>query len=122
MPVAVGVERLLEKRNVFVEKLFLQILGSGRNDDALARSNHRQQVGQGLAGAGAGFDDQVSLFGERFLDRLRHLKLPAAEFIGGMGLRQHAPGREEIMQGTLVGAYAGALRGPGWEVEGTESL
>ena len=35
------------------------------------------QIGQRLARAGAGFDDQVALFLQRLLDRLRHLQLSA---------------------------------------------
>ena len=54
-------KRLLQKRNVFVEELLLQLLGSGRDDDALAGANHRQQIRQCLAGPRAGFDDQVPL-------------------------------------------------------------
>ncbi len=48
LAIAVREERLLEERDVFVEELFLQILGAGRNDDALARADDRQQVGQRL--------------------------------------------------------------------------
>ena len=44
-----------------MKELFLQILGAGRNDHALARSNHRHEVSQSLAGSGAGFDDQMAL-------------------------------------------------------------
>ena len=50
-----------------MEELFLQILGAGRNDDALAGANDGHQVGQRLARAGAGFDDQVTLFFQRLL-------------------------------------------------------
>ncbi len=46
---AVGEKRLLEKRDILVEELFLQILGSGRNDDSLARANDGHQVGQRFA-------------------------------------------------------------------------
>ena len=95
---AVGKKRLLEKRNIFVEELFLQILGAGGDDDALAGTNHGHQVGQRLARAGAGLDDQVTLFFERLLDRLRHLQLSAAKFVGGMGARKHSARREELVE------------------------
>ena len=68
-------EVLLQKRNVLEEELFLQILGAGGNDDALAGEHRGNQVGQRLAGAGAGLDDQVPLVGERGFDGLRHLEL-----------------------------------------------
>ena len=95
---AVGKKRLLEKRDIFMEELFLQILGSGRNDDALAGANDRHQVGQRLARAGAGFDDQVTLFFQRLLDGLRHLQLSAAKFVGGMSARKHSARREELVE------------------------
>ena len=55
-------EVLLEEGNVFVEELLLQGLGAGGDDDALAGADHRKQIRQRLAGAGAGFDDQVAAF------------------------------------------------------------
>ena len=81
---------MFEKRDILIEKLLLQILGAGGNDDALAGANHGQQIGQRLARAGASFDDQVPLLFERLLDGLRHLQLSAAEFVGGMGSRKHS--------------------------------
>ncbi len=115
---AVGKKRLLEKRNILVEELFLQILGSGGNDDSLAGANDGHQVGQGLARAGAGFDDQVTLLFQRLLDGLRHLQLSAAKFVGGMSARKHSAGREELVERDipLLGV------GTGWEAGGTESL
>ena len=95
---AAGKKRLLEKRDIFVEELFLQILGSGGNDDALAGANDGHQVGQRLARAGAGFNDQVTLFFERLFDRLRHLQLSAAKLVGRMGARKHSARREELVQ------------------------
>ena len=98
------VERLLKKRDVFIEELLLQILGSGRDDDAFARTNHRHQIGQRLAGAGARFHNQVPLFFQRLLDRLRHLQLAAAKFVGGMCARQNATGREELVERSVFAA------------------
>ena len=95
---AVGKKRLFEKRDILVEELFLQILGAGGNDDALAGANDGHQVGQGLARSGAGFDDQMTLFFQRLLDGLRHLQLSAAKFVGGMGARKHSARREELVE------------------------
>jgi hypothetical protein len=100
-------QRLLQERNVLVEKLFLQILRASRDDDALARPNHRHQIGQSLSRAGAGFNDQMPLFFQRLLDRLRHLKLSAAEFIRGMRARQHSAGSEELIEGSILSAGRG---------------
>ena len=98
---AVGEKRLLEKRDILMKELFLQILGSGRNDDSLAGANDGHQVGQRLARAGAGFNDQVTLFFQRLLDRLRHLQLSAAKLVGGMSAREHSAGREELVEGDI---------------------
>ncbi len=54
---------LLQERDVFEEKLLLQILGAGGDDDALAGLQGRNKVGEGFSGAGAGFDDQVAFIG-----------------------------------------------------------
>ena len=113
---AVGKKRLLEKRNIFVEELFLQILGSGGNDHALARANHGHQVSQRLAGAGAGFDDQVTLLFQRLLDRLRHLQLSAAKFVGRMRARKHSARREELVQRNI--AFLGVeTRAENWKAQ-----
>ena len=72
---------LLEERNVLEEELLLKILGAGGNHDALAGKNRGNQIRQRLAGAGAGFDDQVLLFGERGFARLPPLP------VGRRGIR-----------------------------------
>ena len=102
-------QRVLQKWNVFVEKLFLQILRAGRDDDALARANHRQQIGQGFSRAGAGFHDQVPLFFQRLLDRLRHLQLPAPKFIRRMRAREHSARGEELVERCVFAAGRGAV-------------
>ncbi len=99
---AAGKKRLFEKRDIFEEELFLQILCAGGNDDALAGANDGHQVGQRLARAGAGFDDQVALFLQRLFDRLRHLQLSAAKFVGGMGARKHSARREELVERNIA--------------------
>ena len=104
---------MLEKRHVFVEELFLQILGTRGDDDALAGADHGQQIGESFAGTGAGFKDQVPLFRERLFDGLRHLQLAAPEFVGGMSLREHAPGGKEIVERDVSLVRAGVAGGRG---------
>jgi hypothetical protein len=87
----------LEKRNVFIKKLLLQILRAGRDDYAFAGTNHRHQVGQSLSGARAGFHNKVPLLFQRLLHRLRHLQLPAPEFIRRMLGREHSSRREKLV-------------------------
>ena len=86
----------LKERDVFEEELFLQVLGAGADDDALAliagHAKRGQQVGEGFAGAGACLHDEVTLFFKRALDGFRHLKLAGAVLIGERGLGQHAAG------------------------------
>ena len=51
-------ERVAQRRNVLEEDLLLQILGAGRDQHALAAEDRRDEVGERLAGAGAGFGEQ----------------------------------------------------------------
>src|ERR1039457_1168900 len=102
-------EMLAQKRNVFEEELLLQGLGAGRNDDAFAGTDYRQQVGQRLASTGAGFDDQVAALLQRLLHRLRHLKLPAAEFVRRMSTCQHATRAEELKERRQTRGQCGGL-------------
>src|ERR1035438_6311884 len=87
---------LPQKRNIFEEELFLQGLGAGGDDDAFAGTDHRQQVGQRLAGARAGFDDQVPALLQCLFHSFCHLKLSAAELVRGMSACQHATRAEEL--------------------------
>ena len=66
---------LLEEGNVLEEELLLQVLGAGGDHDALAGKQRGHQVGERLAGARAGLDDQVALIGERRFHGLGHLHL-----------------------------------------------
>src|SRR5579863_5180358 len=91
-------QRLFEKRDVFVKELLLQVFCAGRDDDAFAGADYRQEISQRLAGAGPGLNHQVALFFEGLLDGLSHLKLAAAEFIGGVRAGEKPAGSEELMK------------------------
>src|SRR5271165_6255948 len=80
-------QQRLEERNVFEEELLLEIFRAGRDNHAPPRSQGRQEVGQGFAGAGARLDDQMTIFVESPLDGLCHLQLAAAKLIGQTGAR-----------------------------------
>src|ERR1700740_826074 len=54
---------------------------------------------------------QVALFFDGGFDRLRHLQLPAAKFIGRMRLRQHSAGREELVERESRASRYGMRRG-----------
>ena len=87
-------EVLLEERNVFEEELLLEVLGAGGDHDALAGEEGGDQVGEGFAGAGAGFDDQMFAVGERGFHGFRHLQLAGPEFIIGMPFGERAVARK----------------------------
>ncbi len=95
---AQAAQQRFEKRNVAEEELILQRLGAGGDDDALAGAQRGQQVGEGLAGAGAGLDDQVAALGEGALDGLGHLELAGAVLVGQRRTRENAAGREELVE------------------------
>src|ERR1035441_2275460 len=65
LALAAGEKRLLQKRDILVEELLLQVLRTGGDDDSFARADHRKEISQRLAGARAGLDDQMPLFFER---------------------------------------------------------
>ena len=69
-------EQRFEEGDVLEEKLLLEVLGAGRDDDAAARAQGGEQIGEGFAGAGSGFNDQVAVFVQGALNRLRHSNCP----------------------------------------------
>src|SRR5215469_6277654 len=95
---AMGKKRLLEGGDVLVEKLLLQILGAGGNDDAFSGSNHGHEISQRFARAGSGLDDQMPSLAKRLFDGLRHLQLPPPELIRRMGPRQYPSGGKKLVQ------------------------
>ena len=84
-------EHFAHARQVAVEELVLQGLGPGRHDHAQPREQRRHQVGEGLAGAGAGFHDQLLVVGDRLLHRRRHALLHLAR-----GEVRHAGGEGAV--------------------------
>jgi hypothetical protein len=83
-------QNALEKRNVFLHQLFLEVFRAGGDDHAPVAaesgSNRRHEIGEGLAGTGAGFDDEVSLLLKRAHHGLRHLYLARSKFVFRMCL------------------------------------
>jgi hypothetical protein len=95
-------EQGFEEGDVLEVELLLEVFGAGGDDDALlllARAaDGGEQVGQGLAGAGAGFDDEVAAVGEALLDLAGHGVLPGAVLEGERGLGEDAAGVEEVVE------------------------
>ena len=100
-------QRLLQERDVFVEQLLLQIFCSGGNNHALAGTDDRQEISEGLSGSGSSFNDQMTALFDRLLNSLGHLQLSATKFIRRMKLCQDPAGREKLVQRNIVAARFG---------------
>ena len=107
-------EEGFEEGDVLEEELLLQVFGAGGDDDALlalaGEAECGQEVGEGFAGAGAGFDDEVAFFFEGGFDGAGHLVLAAAVLEGEGGLGEDAAGGEEIVKGGQA-VRGGSCRG-----------
>ena len=75
------VERALHERYVFADQLFLQCDRAGRKHHLLPAAHGRDDIGQRLADAGAGFHDRVHPLEDPALDQLRHLQLLGARLV-----------------------------------------
>ena len=91
---AQAAEQRFEKGNVAEVELVLQGLGAGGDDDALAGAQGGEQVGEGLAGAGACFDDEMAALGECALDGFGHFQLAGAVLVGQRRACEDAAGGE----------------------------
>ena len=83
------VEMLLQKRNVFVEKLLLQILGAGGDHHALAGEQRRHQVRECFSGARARVHQQMLFLGQRGLHGLGHFELAGTKLVAWVPFREH---------------------------------
>ena len=88
-----------EERNIFEEKLLLQVFRAGGNDHALARKDRGNQIGQRFAGSGSRFDNQMLFIGERGFDGLRHFELAVAIFVIRVPLGKQTSLAEESPDG-----------------------
>ena len=101
---------LFKEGDVLEVELVLKVLGAGGDDDALTGEDRGDQVGKGLAGAGAGFDDQVLSLDEGALDRFGHLELAGPVFVVRVPLGEQAFFAEELADGE---GFGGLTRGLG---------
>jgi hypothetical protein len=62
-------QRVAHERQVALEELVLQCLGAGGHDHLAAVQQCRDEIGEGLAGAGAGLGDERAAPGDRRRDR-----------------------------------------------------
>src|SRR5581483_9916673 len=96
--IAIGKERLLEKWNIFVKQLLLQVLGACGNDHALSRADRWHEISERFSRAGSGLDDQVAAFFDGLLDCLCHLQLAAAKLVCGVSAGEQPAGRKEVVE------------------------
>ena len=73
-------ERPCDRRQVAVEELVLERARAGRDDHLPAGQERGYEIGEGLAGAGAGLDRKQSARRERLADPVGHDLLLAARF------------------------------------------
>ena len=92
-------QRLAHRGQIAVEELVLQRLGAGRDDDLAAGEERRDEVGEGLAGAGSCFGDQHAGRLDRLGDGVRHLHLAAALAIAGDRRGERPLRREQRLKG-----------------------
>ncbi len=112
-------EPRLDRRQVLLGELVLQRLGGGGDDHLPAAERRRDEVGQRLAGAGTGLDDEVCPRHQRLGHRPAHLLLLGAVLtarhlrrdlvqsadgvVAGLtGVRHHAGGTEDVEVGEVV--------------------
>ena len=83
-------QHALEKGNVFLHQLFLEILGAGGDDDATAPAecggNRRNKISERLASARSRFNDQMLTTFERTHHRPRHFNLAGTMLVFRMSL------------------------------------
>ena len=94
-------ERIAQRGNVLEEDLLLEVLRAGRDQHALAAEDGGHEIGERLAGAGAGFGEQDAAVVERAGDRVGHLDLAGARLEAGQRAGQRAAGREGLRDGLV---------------------
>jgi hypothetical protein len=110
-------QRAQQLGQVAAEELVLQGLGGGGQQHPFAAEQGRHQVGEGLAHARAGFDDQHAAGFDGFADGRGHVDLALARRVGGAAVRQHTIGGKHLFdarqqrrtQGQVCGHHAGSL-------------
>ena len=101
-----AVQHVQQVRDVLRDQLLLQVDGIGGDDDAHVVAQCEQhggeQVGDGLADAGAAFHEQVVRLrvrvrrAERPRDGFRHLRLLASRLVAAEALRERAVVRQQL--------------------------
>ena len=108
-------KRVAHERQVALEQLVLQRLGAGGHDHLAAVEQRRHEIGEGLAGAGAGFGDQRAAPRDRLGDGFGHRELLRAKTKSREGAGQDAAFAQDrgelAIGGLLAGVGIGGERG-----------
>ena len=88
---------LAYQRQIPVKQLILQVLGAGGDDHLAPGQQGRHQIGEGLAGTGAGLAYQHPTLLQNAGDRLRHLEL-----LGALGVAGNMPGEQTVLSEDLA--------------------
>ena len=109
-----GPEVVFQGWEVSLHDLVLERSGAGRDQYLAPTEGSRDQVGPGLAGSCAGFDQKGPVVDERFLDRLRHADLTRPMLVARNAVGEWAMRSEQIprIHGSAV-ARALRRRGQG---------
>jgi hypothetical protein len=86
-----------EQRQVFVVKLILQSARAGGHQHPQAGQQHRNQVAEGLAGAGSRLDDQQAALLQGIPDAFGHVQLLAARNKPFQGSGKAATSLENVL-------------------------
>ena len=110
------IEHRAQARQVDAGDLVLQRLGAGADDDLASRQQRRHQVGERLAGAGAGLDQQALVAVDRVGDAVRHRQLSGTRLVAGKQRRRRARRSQQRTDAlphrlAAVGAGTGHRRG-----------
>ena len=95
-------EHFLEKRDVLVEELLLEVLGARGDDGAQTAAQQGHKVRQRFARAGARLHNQVLAVFDRRLHALRHFELSRPVLVIRMVPRQPPAGCEDFVERNFI--------------------
>src|SRR5689334_16022834 len=94
---------LLQKGNVLVENLLLQVFRTRGNNDAFSVQDGRDQIRQGFSRSRPCLDEERPLVLDRRLYGFSHLQLARPVLIVGVPLREKSTRGEEAFRGERSG-------------------
>ena len=96
-------QRVAHQRQVAFEQLILQSLGAGGDDHLAAVQQRGDEIGERLAGAGAGLGDKLAACGDSLCDGLGHRQLLRPEVKAGQFARERSTFAEDRSECSVAG-------------------